>query len=86
MWFPKVLNVFMLQLLISSHHNRKNMVSHGVIIENILSCCYAFMPTRGPWFPAVLIENILKLSFNIMATRGAWFSTELKEIVFQLFL
>ena len=85
MWFPKVLNVSMLQLLISSHHNRKSMVSI-VITENILSCCYALMPTRGSWFPAVLIENMLKLSFNIMATRGAWFSTELKEIIFQLFL
>ena len=35
MWFPKVLNVSMLQLLISSHHNRKSTVSHSDNRENI---------------------------------------------------
>ena len=42
-WFPKVLNVSMLQLLISSHHNRKSMVSHSDYREHIklLLCTHA---------------------------------------------
>ena len=35
MWFPKVPNVSMLQLLIYSHHNRKSMVSHSDNREHI---------------------------------------------------
>ena len=42
-WFPKVLNVSMLQLLIYSYHNRKSMVSHGNNREYIklLLCTHA---------------------------------------------
>ena len=84
MWFPKVLNVSMLQLLISSHHNRKSMVSHSDNREHIklLLCTHANKRTML----SCSTETMLKLSFNIMATRGAWFSIEPKEIMFHLFL
>ena len=47
MWFPKVLDVFMLQLLIYSHHNKQSMVSHSNDREHIklLLCTNAYKRT-----------------------------------------
>ena len=82
MWFPKVLNVSMLQLLISSHHNRESMVSHSDNREHIklLLCTHA---NKRTMVSCSTNRDHAQAEFYYHGNKR---SIELKAIMFQLFL